>query len=147
MSGKRREKAITKEQKTTALAMLAVGTSRQSASRSIGCSADAIDRLVRADSNFAKEVRKAEDEAEMFFINRIREAAKDNQTWRAAAWMLERRNPERYGYTKAGIITKASVERFMRELIVILVEEVPDKAVRERVFDRFEHLLGKLEEK
>ena len=46
--------------------------------------------------DFWDAIKKAESEAEVMYVERIREAAEDGQ-WTAAAWYLERKYPDRWG--------------------------------------------------
>lgn len=46
---------------------------------------------------FAYLLEKAQAEAEVEMLTRIRIAAKAPNHWQAAAWMLERKNPDRWG--------------------------------------------------
>jgi hypothetical protein len=46
---------------------------------------------------FLEALERAEAEAEIFDIGLIRRAARDGGQWQAAAWMRERKNPERWG--------------------------------------------------
>lgn len=45
---------------------------------------------------FRESINRAEAEAEVAAVARIRQAA-DNGTWQAAGWLLERKNGERWG--------------------------------------------------
>ena len=120
---KRRQKPLSKAEREVALAMLAVGVSRESASRSLGRASKTIDELFQSDDSFAKAVLKAEEESEQYYLSRIREASKDVRGWRAAAWMLERRQPERYGIHKAGSLSVEAVQRFLDYFFLVLSEE------------------------
>lgn len=46
---------------------------------------------------FVQDIQKAEAQAETVLIRRVRDASKEPTRWQAAAWLLERRYPERYG--------------------------------------------------
>jgi L-fucose isomerase-like protein len=133
---KSKSNGISKSERTVALALLAVGISRESASLSIGKPSQAIAELFQSDPAFAKEVLKAEMEAEQYYISRLREASQDPRGWRAAAWMLERRQPERYGVCKPETLTKELLEKFINYFFTVLVEEVPDAEIRKRIQER-----------
>jgi hypothetical protein len=60
-----------------------VGILRESASLSIGKPSQAVAELFQSDLAFAKEVLKAEMEAEQYYISRLREASQDPRGWRA----------------------------------------------------------------
>lgn len=47
---------------------------------------------------FLESIKKAEKFAEAYFVQLIREAAENSpMNWKAAAWLLERRNPDEWG--------------------------------------------------
>ena len=83
-SGKKRE----------ILAMLTVGCSRRTAARYVGCAAATIQNTAERDPQFAEQLHHADHLAEIEYLKNIRKAAKKEQGLRAAAWALERLNPE-----------------------------------------------------
>jgi hypothetical protein len=131
-----KRKSLPKKERELALALLSVGVSRESASRSIGYPSMAVDDLFHSDESFAKSVLKAEEESEQYYLSRIREASQDPRGWRAAAWMLERRQPERYGINKPDLLTEESIKKFMEYFGLVLFEEVADISLRVRILDR-----------
>jgi hypothetical protein len=108
------------------LAALALGASRIGAVKSVGQTAAWLRRQVAQDKKFAKEVELAEGQAETFLLDRLRESARDTQGWRAAAWLLERRNPEAFGRKSVGVYTDTDVQKFITEVLRAIVEEVRD---------------------
>lgn len=50
-------------------------------------------------AGFMRALKEAEAEAEAANVKRIRSAA-DNGQWQAAAWILERRHPDKWGRTE-----------------------------------------------
>ena len=84
---KKREDEFSLPDRKIALAMLSLGMSRESVSRYLGKSINAIDVLFIRDSEFAKEVMKSEEESEQYYISRLRQASQDPRAWRAAAWI------------------------------------------------------------
>ena len=77
------------------IALLANGSSRRMAARYVGCAASTITRTAARDPSFAEQVAQAEARTEMDALRAIRIAAQNKRHWRAAAWLLERRNPRR----------------------------------------------------
>lgn len=53
-------------------------------------------------AEFAKRVKRAEAESETELIDRVRDASR--VSWQAAAWMLERRRPQRYSLRRAEVV-------------------------------------------
>jgi hypothetical protein len=54
-----------------------------------------IRRAKRTDPDFAMEVARASTQFEVELVNRMR--GQSERSWRAAAWLLERRLPEEFG--------------------------------------------------
>jgi hypothetical protein len=108
------------------LAILTVGCSRRTAARYVGCAADTIVNTAQRDPAFAEQLARAEHNAEIGYIKNIQKAAKKEQYWRAAAWALERRNPEDFALRSPEVIT---VEQ-------IIVEEVPVARYRKNILRR-----------
>jgi hypothetical protein len=87
-------------------------------------------------SQFAEDVAKAEEGIEIFSLSKIRSAAQKEQHWRAAAWLLERRFPTRYGIKKPELLTVEKVQKFMTSCLQIIAEELPDEEQRTKILDR-----------
>ena len=118
------------------MAILSVGCSRAAAARCVRCSPYILNRVMSEHPQFAQDVAKAEEGIEIFFLSRIRHAAQKEQHWRAAAWVLERRFPQRYGNKKPENLTAERVHKFLTSCMQIIAEELPDKEVREKILDR-----------
>jgi hypothetical protein len=110
--------------KTKVLGLLELGHSRRAAARLLGCAANTITRAAARDPEFFAKLADAESQADSEALKLIRQTARQVKTgtgtatnsgsdprdattccgasprfrqeryWRAAAWVLERRNPE-----------------------------------------------------
>lgn len=94
-----RPSKFTEYTKATILAYLREGNYRIVACQAAGISVEAFCHWMN-DSRpefvqFQQEVQKAEGEAETTLIGRVVKAS--TTSWQAAAWMLERKNPDRWG--------------------------------------------------
>ena len=58
------------------------------------------------------------------------------QYWRAAAWTLERRLPNRYGIKKPESLTAEHVQKFMATCMQVITDELPNKEQQEKVINR-----------
>lgn len=74
------------------------GLTRKVAARVAGISPTTLYKYLREDAEFAQRVKSAQADGEESLVDLIREHAAD--TWQAAAWLLERRYPDRYGPPK-----------------------------------------------
>ena len=85
------------------------------------------------DPTFAEKLRQADYSTEIGLLKNIRNAAKKEQYWRAAAWVLERRFPERYARRGPDVITaRADHAAAGRSSADIVAEEVPGRCRKRR---------------
>ena len=75
---------------------------------------------------FFEEVNEAIAEAEVVSVAQIKKA--ENQDWRAAAWMLERRHPERWANTHR---VQLEVQKKLEATLVALESVMPTTAYNE----------------
>lgn len=115
-------------------AILAMGCSRATAAKYVGCAASTILRTSLRDRAFRDELRRAESSAEVIQLRHIHTAGKKN--WRAAAWMLERKFPEQYAQRAPGTVTREQIARLLSEFAGVVIEEVNDPASRRRILER-----------
>ena len=127
---------ITAEKKQQITTMVTLGCSRRAAAGFVGCSPKTIYRTARRDPAFAAELRQAESRSEWIYLDRIRKAAMKEQYWRAAAWVLERRNPRDYLLRQPGAMTVERVQQMLIRLVETIIAQIGDRALRRRVFER-----------
>ena len=80
------------------VALLSLGFSRRTAARHVGISHTSIARAAARDPHFAKQLSDAESVADFSALRMVRDAARQEKYWRAAAWLLERRLPDEFGH-------------------------------------------------
>ena len=124
------------------VAILAVGASRRAAARYVGCAPSTIGYTAAHDPVFGRQIERVQQQAELTYLKNIRDAAKKPQYWRAAAWVLERRNPEDFAPRKPGVVAMKQVHRFLEHFAQVVVEEVPAARQRQRILARIEALLA-----
>ena len=122
------------------LAILAVGCSRRTAANYVGCSVSTIQNTAERDPKFAEDLRHAEHQSEIAYLKNIQKAARKEQYWRAAAWALERRNPEEYARRGPDVITVDQIRLLLAEFTEIVVSEVPIPLYRKNVLKRLRAL-------
>jgi len=76
------------------LNLLRLGCSRRMAARQVQCAHTTIARAAARDPQFAYDLADAESAVDMEALRLVRTASQQEKYWRAAAWLLERRNPE-----------------------------------------------------
>jgi len=124
------------------LAIVSVGCSRRTAARYVGCDAKTIRNTALRDPVFADQLCHASQSAEIEYVRNINKAAKKEQYWRAAAWALERLNPEDFAKRSPGKLTPEEVRTILQRLGEILLSEVPVARHRKAALKRLDRLLA-----
>jgi hypothetical protein len=122
------------------LAIISMGCSRRTAAHYVGCSPTTIQNTAERDEQFADKLDRAQSQAVVTHVKNINSAAKKAQYWRAAAWALERLNPEEYAAPHPDAITVEQMSRLLEYLSQIIVEEVPVNAYRKNILKRLAEL-------
>ncbi len=135
------KRILTDFEKKGIIAVLTAGCSRETAAIYAKCSQWKLRQAIAEDGKFAAEIVKAEQESEVFFVNKIRKAADKEQYWRAAAWALERRFPNRYAARGAGTLTMEQVRQIVSRLADIVVQEIPGGSERRKILRRIHDLV------
>jgi hypothetical protein len=121
------------------LAIVAVGCSRSTAAKYVGCAPSTIQNTADRDATFAEKLRQATYNTEVGLLKNIRNAAKKEQYWRAAAWALERRFPERYARRGPDVITLDQITLLLGQFSDIVAAVAPDRC-RKEILKRLEEL-------
>ena len=124
------------------LAIVAVGCGRRTAAAYVDCKPSLIAREMEKDEAFAAEIHRHETNPEIGFMRNIQDAAQKAQYWRAAAWWLERRNPEDFGPKKSGVVTVAQLSGLLSGLTQIITEEVPTDKFRKNLLKRLQRMIS-----
>jgi hypothetical protein len=109
------------------VAIISVGCSQKVAAEFVGCHVSTIQRSAERDPKFAAELHQANGNAELSLVRNIRNAAKKEQYWRAAAWALERFFPEKSARRGPDVITLEQIGLLLAKFCQIIVESVPEK--------------------
>jgi hypothetical protein len=136
----KRRHVLDSDKKEAVVALLSVGCSQRLSARYAGCPESTLRRVIARDPAFAAKVRKAKCNAEVGLLRNIRGAAKKEQYWRAAAWMLERTFPDRYARRGPDVITVEQIGYLLTQFAQILAEEVPVAKYRKPVLRRLQDL-------
>jgi len=139
-----RPPVLNEEKRAQILAILSVGCSQSTAAHYVGCAASTIQRTADRDPEFAAALRKAKCNAEVSLVKNIRNAAKKEQYWRAAAWALERGFPDKYAARSPDVVTPEQLAEILGKLADCIVEIVPNPQERKKIVKRVESLARSL---
>jgi hypothetical protein len=129
--------------RATIVALVRLGGSRRMAAREVGCNPATITRTAGRDPHFAERLAHAESLADRKALENISRAQDQEKYWRAAAWVLERRNPEEFARRTPHTFTAEQVMEVIARLIRVLLPAVPD-ARRDEVMLEFNDTLAEL---
>jgi len=100
-----------------------------------------IQKAAAADEDFALALLQAESQAEITSMKSINAAARQERYWKAAAWILERKNPEEFRLRSPGTFNAEQLAFIVRNLSEIIAEEVRVPSDRKRILARLERFL------
>jgi hypothetical protein len=135
-----RPPALDEIKKREICAILAVGCTRAIAARYVGCHPDTIRNTAGRDAEFAMAIERAESRHEIIHLTHINKAAEEGRYWRAAAWALERKYPDRYAARSPDVITVEQIARVLAQFAEVMLEEVPAGESRQRILTRLNDL-------
>lgn len=113
-------------------ALVSAGCSLAHAASYVGCSVKTLQRECQRDVDFRARMRRARAAAALDPLLAMKQAAATH--WRAAAWMLERAMPEKYGRSAQKRFTASDARRLLREIQRIFYSESP--YIHSAVLDR-----------
>ena len=121
---------LTEAQRHELVALLAAGHSRRAAARLVGCARSTIYRVEARDPEFAERVARAEGPGEnpqkKQDPRKIFPTLHQPANWRAAAWVLERLNPEDFGPPRNASNFDLLVEAdIFRGFVELVRDEIP----------------------
>ena len=135
-----RPPALDPDKRQRVIALLTIGCSRRVAARHIGCAPSTITRTAARDPDFADQVARAETNLEVELLDSIRQAAKTDRYWRAAAWLLERKNQQDYTRRSIRVYTHEQVIQFLAAALDTLRKELPQPQ-RDQAIQKLDTLL------
>jgi hypothetical protein len=145
MARKGRPPVLDEGKRREILAIVSVGCSRRTAARYVGCAVTTIHNTAERDAEFGRRLRRAEQGAEVGFMRNIQKAAAKEQYWRAAAWALERINPDEFAARRPDALSLDQVTSLVVQLSEILADEVPVARHRKAVLRRVESLIAQIQ--
>jgi len=81
-------------------------------------------RWIEEDEEFAEEVEAAKDFSEATLLQTIKYQGEAKQDWRASAWILERRFPDRWGAKREVDVTVNNTANETDDIIISMIEQI-----------------------
>ena len=120
--------------------LLARGNSRRVVANFLGCAPSTITRTAERDPQFAAEVARAQQAAQVRLIDAVNNAANQERYWRAAAWLLERINPEDFMLRAPDTYTALEVVQITGKMARLIASQLPEQH-REMVAENLDAVL------
>jgi hypothetical protein len=134
MAASGRPRSLDDAKRREIAALLTAGYPIHAAAEYVGCSPRTIKREIRRNSEFAERVRRAETAGQLEPLSTVRNAAKSD--WRAAAWYLERTNPDRFAKRNPVLLKPDEVLEQLDSIAEQMLHEVKDEPTRDRILRR-----------
>jgi hypothetical protein len=112
--------------------LVAAGHSVATAARLVGCDVRTIRRHACRDESFGRRLRTAEVSARNDPLKMMRRAA--HGSWRAAAWLLERTDPERYGKLPPANCRPEDVDRTFTRIMETVLSQIDGESPRRAMY-------------
>ena len=122
------------------VALVANGSSRRMAARYVGCAPSTITRTAMRDAEFAAQLATAEQNADIDALRSLRVAARKPRFWRAAAWLLERRNPDEFASRPPRAFTINEVTYVVAQLVEILHKDASEENYQ-RMIEKLDQMI------
>ena len=133
---------LSPDERRDVLAILRLGCDEKLAAAYVGRPVECLAKTAERYKTFRQDMEKAKTKARVDLIGNIRDASRNERFWRAAAWALERLDPERYGPERLKPAADASRYRPMVEsLVEILLKEIPEPDRRKAILKRLNRFL------
>lgn len=112
-------------------AIVSAGGDLCAAARYVGCDVVTIRRETMRNHGFFAELRRAELESQLTPMKTVQKAAATH--WRAAAWYLERTQPNRFLRQAPGRFTLEQLQEALEKTVCPILERVDDDATRDLI--------------
>lgn len=121
-------------------ALVSAGAGIQSAARYVGCSRSTVYHEAQQDEEFRQQLRRAKATVALSPLQALRRAYQEN--WRAAAWMLERTEPEQFGRSYRNAFGRRELAALARDLMAVVRDEIDHPIQCDRAIERMRALIN-----
>ncbi len=140
MATRGRPRALDDAKRREICALVSAGASIKTAARYAGCSRSTVYKEASENEEFRERLERAKSTACLTPLQAVRQAYQED--WRAAAWMLERTDPDRFGRSSRRAVGRRELNALTRDLIAIVRDEVDHPMHRERAIARMRAALN-----
>lgn len=140
-----RPRALDEFKRREICALVSAGCGLSTAARYVGCSVRTIDREAERNPDFNEKIRRALLAAEVTPLQALRKAASTH--WRAAAWMLERIDPDRYAKPNPALLHPDTLISIVQDLVDAIVDEVSDPEDQQRITESLQRASARVDNK
>jgi hypothetical protein len=127
-SARGRPRTFDAEKQETYCVLVRAGCSRAGAARLLNLSRQTVLNAIHADSGFAERVSLAERQCEALALTNIARAG--TKSWRASAWLVERRGRSRRRARAPSVAAVLKNRRFLREITKLIRLELAPPPLR-----------------
>jgi hypothetical protein len=120
-------------------ALISSGCSLLAAAQYVGCAPNTIRREANRDPEFGCRLREARLQAQLSPLQAMRKAA--NSHWRAAAWMLERADPEHFDRRPSPAFRPRQARALKHDILAVLGAEIEDPDLLVRIRKQIRQLI------
>ena len=121
MSKRGRPSLLDAQKRKEVCSLVKVGCPLSVAAEYVGVSPGVIRYALRHNPEFAQEVKRAQVTSEVVPLANVHKAGASR--WQAAAWFLERTQPERYGRRKPNVVTHEAAWNLVHKGVDYVLEE------------------------
>jgi hypothetical protein len=133
-----RPRALDEYKRREICAVIHMGCSLEAAARYVGCSASTVRREANRNPEFNDALRRSGCSAQLMPLQAMREFAK--KYWRAAAWLLERMDPQRFGKLNIRYVDVEQFQAILETTGNVLRDEIHDPADLQRVLEKLHEI-------
>ncbi len=136
---------FTEEKKREFCLMISIGCDQETAGKYLGCTPRKLQEALKLDSQFARQLARAEATPEFNHMRNLHNAAKDEKHWRVSVWWLERCASDRYARRNPEAISPAQLRQVIKELGEAIVGEIASPDDRRRLLTRLAEIAQGIE--
>jgi hypothetical protein len=134
-----RERILDDGKQREVCALVSAGCSLQAAASYVECATNTIRREAARNPDFGRRFREAQLQAQLRPLQAMRKAA--NSHWRAAAWMLERGDPDHFARRPAPAFRPKQAQALRHDIAAILEAEIDNPSLLRRIKKQIQLLL------